>query len=519
MSSERTGQSWPPLSPVRLLFSAPSLASLSPLSPIDVQSNAQEIQRGFFPEMNSTTRADLHRELSLLQSAMQIVLVKLSLLNGAMRKSGASVENPMALMDESYDVARCHLARLHYEKKQRFLQHRISECNSRLEQMLASERGAGNEGLAVSVEQGEDEVNVEELLAQAQEILGQRQPPRQPHGGEERPPQPPPPPPRTEESFLSPVLTRQWSSSSSPPTPRHHRLPTPVPSPAPGPRHRAASVESKRDRSERERALWPSDDEKDRDDQDENRGEQVSSPPRPLSLPLPHRLLPSASDRPERRASLVAKQQKLFLWRREMDSRLEAAYQTMKRIVPRGIPPFLSGGAGADVGGGSVVSDAQTTQFCYHFGFETALGKRILQKRCLWLISFSAAELARVTPSDLDDGGAYALKGQALDLTELSALYYRLDPLLSESTAGEGPRQEAALMGGSGAEDREEIVHRLRKKLKHLLTLEESGTLPESLRRHPAYGAEQLQTEPMPRPTLSPQSPERRPGSLRFEEI
>jgi hypothetical protein len=478
--------------------------------------------------MNSMTKTELHLELSLLRSALEVVLMKLSLLNGAMRKCGITVENPMDLMHEAYDVARCHLARLHYEKKQRFLQYRMSECNSRLKMALVV---AGDEEMEETTEdQGKDEEEKEEEEVRLDVEESQPQPPspgqrnledppsqvieeQLPPQSQPPPPPPPPAPPRPENPALgSHVLTRQWSSSSSPPAPEAHRLPTPVPSPAKS----RLSASSKSGWSQRERALWPSDDDE-RDGDEAMVGESDSlqtkppppPPPRPLSLPLPHlhsRPLPSVSDRPERRSSLVVKQQKLFLWRKEIDSRLEAAYHIMKRIVPRGIPPFL---------GGVVITDVQTTQFCYHFGFRPALGKRILQKRCLWLISFTAAELSRVTAADLEEGGAYALKGQALDLTEMSAIYYRLDPLVQETSAGEGPRQEARV-----GEERDEVIHKLRKKLNHLLTLDESGTLPESLKRHPAYGVQEEQEqsgEPVPSPERR-QSQQRR-GSLRFEEI
>lgn len=82
--------------------------------------------------MNSVTRSEIHHELALLQSANQIVLVKISLLNGVLRKSGISCEDPMELTHELYDVTRCHLCRLYYDKKLAYLQSRINSCTEKL---------------------------------------------------------------------------------------------------------------------------------------------------------------------------------------------------------------------------------------------------------------------------------------------------------------------------------------------------------------------------------------------------
>jgi hypothetical protein len=452
--------------------------------------------------MNSLTKADLHNELSLLQSANQIVLVKLSLLNGVMRKSGITWENPMDLLNESFDVARSHLVRQHYAKKQRYLVERIEDCNQRLQLLLR------NPEMEMDVSR-EDEfnVNVDELLAHAQEVL-QRQGATSeplPTPSDPLPPQPPPPPPRTS--------TKESSASMSPvPSPNSPpRLPTPVVSPA----HPRPSSTNE----EKIRSLWPSED----DDPIMKPSSNSKMVSRPLSLP--HKLSPASPQptkalrTPERRTSLVVKQHKLSLWRKEIHHRLETSYLIMKKIIPRDIPRFLSPN--------DQDQDTQQQQFCYHFGFNANLGKRILQKKCLWLITFSDLELSLISREDLEDGGAYALKGQALDIVELSAIYYRLDPLPEEEQDGEeghgsgsGKATHRQLSG-----DWEDLVHKIRKKLKYYLTQEENGTLSEQLRRHPAYEElkkekkkEEIKESDVLSVPLS-QTSQRRRGSLRYEEI
>jgi hypothetical protein len=478
------------------LYSSHSLSS--PSFPSEIDTNSQEVKRGYFPIMNSVTKSDLHNELSLLQSANQIVLVKLSLLNGVMRKSGITWQNPMDLLNETFDVARSHLVRQHYVKKQRYLEERIDDCNRRL-QLLPSHPEVGTE---VSRED-ESDVNVEELIAHAQRVLQKQE---ALHGSStpssHQTPQPPPPPPRPSltPQHSAPVLSTKESTSSlsSVPSPRSPRMPTPVVSPA---QPRPSST-----REEKIRALWPAEDE---EDPIMNPSHDSVPVPVPISRPvsLPHKA-PSQSPKnppPERRTSLVAKQHKLSLWRKEIHERLETAYLVMKKIVPRDIPRLLSPNDDFE---------QQTQQFCYHFGFELALGKRILQKKCLWLITFSDSELSQVSREDLEDGGAYALKGQALDVIELSAIYYRLDPLPKEG-------EEHDSKGRHPGEDWEDMVHKIRKKLKYYLTQEANGTLSEHLRRHPAYEVkrEKKREEEIKEKAPSVPSPQRRRGSLRYEDI
>lgn len=59
-----------------------------------------------------------------------------------------------------------------------------------------------------------------------------------------------------------------------------------------------------------------------------------------------------------------------------------------------------------------------------HLGLTPGLAKRVLKKQCLWLTRMGPDEIARLHEADLN--GRFNTAGEALDLTELAAVYASL---------------------------------------------------------------------------------------------
>ncbi len=111
-----------------------------------------------------------------------------------------------------------------------------------------------------------------------------------------------------------------------------------------------------------------------------------------------------------------------------------------------------------------------TTAELKNAGLSTTLIKRILGKKCLWLLRMPAVEIAKMHIADLS--GTYGYDGQQLDIVELCAVYGSLINIHFQ--ADNGGRK-----------------HRLRSNIensvKEMINAYESGKLEKRKMRNPAY--------------------------------
>eukprot|EP01038_Epipyxis_sp_PR26KG_P010062 gene10062-13522_t len=107
-------------------------------------------------------------------------------------------------------------------------------------------------------------------------------------------------------------------------------------------------------------------------------------------------------------------------------------------------------------------------------GLTPEVAKRILQKKCLWLVRMSTAEIARLHESDLLN--RYNSAGQNLDIIETAAVFASLPDTFSNDTTGKK------------SEWRDVLEFHLKKMLKD----HEEDRLPEHKVRAPAYGGIQF---------------------------
>jgi hypothetical protein len=98
---------------------------------------------------------------------------------------------------------------------------------------------------------------------------------------------------------------------------------------------------------------------------------------------------------------------------------LSKSLETMRPFVPVNIP-------------------SMTLQDLESAGLSKALARRIMTKRCLWLIRMSQIDIAKMHVADLT--GKYSTEAQNLDVIELAAIYHWLLGVNFESDVGEKKR-------------------------------------------------------------------------------
>jgi hypothetical protein len=112
-----------------------------------------------------------------------------------------------------------------------------------------------------------------------------------------------------------------------------------------------------------------------------------------------------------------------------------------------------------------------TTQQLWDMGIASGdLAKRLMQKKCLWLLRMADKDLHRIHEAEL--WGKYGFEGQGLDIVELAALYAHMPKKLSND--GPGKRKEAWLK-------------RLESTVRSFMAEEKAGRLAAAKLRHPAY--------------------------------
>ena len=105
-------------------------------------------------------------------------------------------------------------------------------------------------------------------------------------------------------------------------------------------------------------------------------------------------------------------------------------------------------------------------------GLSSDISKRLLNKKCLWLIRMSSDEISRLHEADLF--GRYNTSGQHLDIIETAAVYFSLpDTFLNDHS---GKKKEWAQL--------------LEENLKQMLSEQEKHNLPKGKLRSPVYKEE-----------------------------
>jgi len=107
-------------------------------------------------------------------------------------------------------------------------------------------------------------------------------------------------------------------------------------------------------------------------------------------------------------------------------------------------------------------------------GLTVELGKRILQRQCLWLVRMSPAEISRLHDSDLL--GRYNSSAQGMDIIETAAIYASL------------PDRFMFDRNGKKTEWRDNIEENLRQ----MLLDNDNDELPDAKIRHPDYNGMQF---------------------------
>ena len=478
--------------------------------------------------MNSVTRIDLLNELNLLQSALQIVLVKLSLLSGVIEKSGILFDDPLSLRNESYEVARCHLSREFYQKKFNYLQERITKCNEKL--LIISNEANNVSETNERVQEGleEHELDYYDILTNLSiEIPSEISQNSQYSSQQQRPnsirlPFPPvlstssqvPFSPskilRNQQSLVttssttppqSPSTLQQFQSSNftSPITPSRIQTPENI------------DIDQTNSNNSMQQSTHFS------QSLSEESNSQIITP----LTPTPTNNNDNNNNVLQRRASLSIhspqKQIKLSNWRREIHPHLEKCYIEMKKIIPRDIFNLSK----------KMIEIIEFERILVTvYGYSTPLANRIIQKKCLWLISLPIIQIMKMSDDELLQ--IYTPKGQNLDVVELSAVYYVLDPLIDESRNNDRlniqTSEEILNTLNEMSEKRLEMIHKLRKKLKHLLNQNNSDEFQFNSQRHPSYSSSFLllpeKQETLPSPQQQQHLTQRKqPKALKYEEI
>ena len=103
------------------------------------------------------------------------------------------------------------------------------------------------------------------------------------------------------------------------------------------------------------------------------------------------------------------------------------------------------------------------------YGLPVVLARRILNRKCLWLVRMSEVEIAKLHVGVLT--GQYNPEGQSLDIVELVAIYSSLP---------------TSFIADSGAKKLEWRL-RIENSVKEVILAKERNLLPQSKIRHPAY--------------------------------
>ena len=161
-------------------------------------------------------------------------------------------------------------------------------------------------------------------------------------------------------------------------------------------------------------------------------------------------LIQAQKENPEYQAQLEEERRR---WRSTVDEFLIKSLITMRTFVP---PNIHSAG---------LESLAEA-------GLSSDIAKRLLNKKCLWLVRMSPEEISRLHEADLF--GRYNTSGQVLDIVEIAAIYCSLpDEYLNDHT---GKKKEWADL--------------LEQNLKQMLIEQEKHTLPKGKQRSPLYKEE-----------------------------
>ena len=103
------------------------------------------------------------------------------------------------------------------------------------------------------------------------------------------------------------------------------------------------------------------------------------------------------------------------------------------------------------------------------FGLSSDISKRLLNKKCLWLIRMSSEEISRLHEADLY--GRYNTSGQLLDIIETAAIYCSLPETFLNDHSGK----------------KKEWANLLEENLKQMISEQEKNNLPKGKLRSPIY--------------------------------
>lgn len=138
-------------------------------------------------------------------------------------------------------------------------------------------------------------------------------------------------------------------------------------------------------------------------------------------------------------------------WRNEIGPFASDCLEMMRGFVP----PF--------------VFHASQESLVNEYGMSKELAKRIIMKKCLWLVRVSVADIDRMHIAELL--GRFNPEAQGLDIVEIAAIFQAIPEKFGNDPDGKKERWRASL----------------EQNLKNLVTEKASGTLMKSKARNPAY--------------------------------
>lgn len=150
----------------------------------------------------------------------------------------------------------------------------------------------------------------------------------------------------------------------------------------------------------------------------------------------------------------IQKEQETLRWRAENEAFLQESLMTMRGYVP---PHIFR---------------ASQQSLEEEDGLSPALAKRLLAKKCLWLLRLNSKDIGRLHIAELN--GRFNPAAQGLDVVEAAALFACLPPTFSLDSDGKKERWRASM----------------EQQVKDLLVQLQKGTLPNPKRRNPVYASQ-----------------------------
>jgi hypothetical protein len=147
------------------------------------------------------------------------------------------------------------------------------------------------------------------------------------------------------------------------------------------------------------------------------------------------------------------KEEEMRAWREQIRSYSCECLEIMRAFVPS----FISQASQSDLTSSSGA------------GYSVSLAKRLMSKRCLWLVRMSPEDIARIHEIALHQ--TYSWDGQQLDIVEMAAIYKALPATFSSDPLGK----------------KEQWKSRLETHLKGLLIDMQKGKLETRKKRNAAY--------------------------------